>query len=70
MVSSPRVVAAIYDLVLSPGNDYLLRRPYPNRMLQNLNLKAAAVSLGSLSDGTLTAVVEEAKPPKEPKDTA
>ena len=70
LASNPRVVAAIYELALSPGNDYLLRRPYPNRMLQNLNLKAAAVSLGALSDITLRAVVEEAKPPKERKDTA
>ena len=70
LASNPRVVAAIYDLALNPGNHYLLKRPYPNRMLQNLNLKAAAVSLGTLSDATLIAVVEEAKPPKEPKDTA
>ena len=70
LASNPRVVGAIYDLALSPGNDYLLRRPYPNRMLQNLNLKAAAVSLGSLSAATMEAVVVEAKPPKEPKDTA
>lgn len=67
--SNPRIVALIYDLVLA-GNDYLLRQPYPNRMLQNLNIKAAAVSLGALSDATLKAVVEEAKPPKERKDTA
>ena len=70
LASNPRLVAMIYDLVLSPGNDYLLKRPYPNRMLQNLNLKAAAVSLGALSDATLRTVVEEAKPPKEPADTA
>ena len=43
LVSSPRVVGTIYDVALSSGNDYLRRRPYPNRMLQNLNLKAAAV---------------------------
>ena len=70
LFSNPRVVATIYDLALSSGNNYLLRRPYPNRMLQNLNLKAAAVSLGSLSDAAIRAVVEEAKPPKERKDTA
>lgn len=70
LVSNPRVVGKIYDLALTSGNDYMLSRPYPNRMLQNLNLKAAAVSLGSLSDATLSAVVEEAKPPKGPKDTA
>ena len=67
--SNPRLVALIYDLALA-GNDYLLKRPYPNRMLQNLNIKAAAVSLGALSDATLKAAVEEAKPPKERKDTA
>ena len=67
--SNPRIVALIYDLALA-SNEYLLKRPYPNRMLQNLNMKAAAVSLGALSDTTLKAVVEEAKPPKELKGTA
>ncbi len=68
LVSNPRIVAKIYDLALQPGNDYMFRRPYPNRMLQSLNLKAAATSLGTLSDETLARVVEEAKPPKGPQD--
>ncbi len=63
LASNPRIVALIYDLALD-GNDYLLKRPYPNRMLQELNIKAAAMSLGALSDETLKAVVEAAKPPK------
>lgn len=69
LASNPRLIAQIYDLVLA-GNEYLFIRPYPNRMLQNLNIKAAAVSLGTLSDASLKAAVEEAKPPKGPKDTA
>ena len=68
--SNPRLVALIYDLALASGNDYLFKRPYPNRMLQNLNIKAAAASLGALSNATLKSVVAEAKPPKERKDTA
>ena len=69
LASNPRIVAQIYDLALA-GNDYVLKRPYPNRMLQTLNIKAAAVSLGTLSDATLKATVEAAKPPKGPRDTA
>ena len=69
LASNPRIVALIYDLALA-GNDYLLKRPYPNRMLQELNIKAAAMSLGVLSDETLKAVVKAAKPPKGTKDTA
>ena len=65
LASNPRLIAQIYDLALA-GNEYLLIRPYPNRMLQNLNMKAAAVSLGTLSDASLKQTVEEAKPPKEP----
>ena len=64
LASNPRIVASIYDLALA-GNDYLLKRPYPNRMLQALNIKAAAVSLGALSDNSLRSLVEAAKPPKE-----
>lgn len=64
LASNPRIVASIYDLALA-GNEYLLRGRYPNRMLQALNMKAAAVSLGTLSDDALKAAVEEAKPPKE-----
>ena len=68
LAGNARLIAQIYDLALS-GNEYLLyQRPYPNRMLQNLNMKAAAVSLGTLSDASLKQAVEEAKPPKEPKD--
>ena len=69
IASNPRIVALIYDMAMD-GNDYLFKRPYPNRMLQNLNVKAAAVSLGTLTDETLKAVVEEAKPPKEREATA
>ena len=69
LASNPRIVALIYDLALA-GNDYLLKRPYPNRMLQELNIKAAAMSLGALSDETLKAVVEAAKPPKGTMGTA
>ena len=69
LASNPRLIAQIYDLALA-GNEYLFIRPYPNRMLQNLNIKAAAVSLGTLSDASLKQAVEEAKPPKGPKDTA
>lgn len=65
--SNSRLVAMIYDLAIS-DNNYLFKRPYPNRLLQNLNMKAAAISLGALSDNALKAVVEEAKPPKERKD--
>ena len=68
LASNPRIVAYIYDLALR-GNEYLLKRPYPNRMLQALNMKAAAVSLGALPDETLRVAVEEAKPPKGPSDT-
>ena len=67
LASNARLIAQIYDLALA-GNEYLLRRPYPNRMLQNLNIKAAAVSLGTLSDASLKQAVEEAKPPKGTKD--
>ena len=69
LASNPRVVAQIYGTTLA-GNEYILKRPYQNRMLQILNIKAAAVSLGTLSDTTLKMAVEEAKPPKGPKDTA
>ena len=69
LASNPRLIAQIYDLALE-GNEYLFIRPYPNRMLQNLNIKAAAVSLGTLSDASLKQAVEEAKPPKGAKDTA
>ena len=67
LASNPQIVAAIYDMVLA-GDDYLLRRPYPQRMMQTLNMKAAAVSLGTLSDASLRAAVEEAKPPKGTSD--
>ena len=66
--SNPRIVALIYEMAMD-RNDYLFKRPYPNRMLQNLNVKAAAVSLGTLTDETLKAVVGEAKPPKEREGT-
>lgn len=69
LASNPRIVAGIYDLALA-GHDYILNRPYPNRMLQTLNIKAAAVSMGTLPDNTLRAAIEEAKPPKELRDTA
>ena len=69
LASNPRIVASIYDLALTPGNDYLRKRPYPNRMLQALNIKAAAVSLGALTDDSLKAAVEAAKPPKGPSGT-
>ena len=70
LASNPRITASIYDTALKPGNDYLFRRPYPNRMLQALNIRAAARSLGALSDATLRQVVEEAKPPKGTKATS
>ncbi len=69
IASNPRITAEIYDLARIPGNEYLYKRPYPNRMMRNLNLKAATTSLGALSDETLARVVEEAKPPKGPADT-
>ena len=68
LISNSRLTGLIYDMALD-GNEYLLRRPYPNRMLQNLNIKAAAISLGTLSDTALKQVVEAAKPPKEIRET-
>ena len=43
--------------------------PLQETLSEALN-SSATVILGTLSDATLIAVVEEAKPPKEPKDTA
>ena len=65
LLARSKLVAAIYEVFLEPGNEYLRTTKYANEMLASLNLAAAQVSLDFTDMVELREVVEEAKPPKE-----
>ena len=65
LLSRSKLVAAIYEVFLDDGNDYLGSTKYANELLESLNLKAAEVSLDFMDLSELREVVEESKPPKE-----
>ena len=66
LVSRSKLVAAIYEVFLEDGNDYLRMTRYATEMLAALNYMAADVSLDFMDMSELRDIVEEAKPPKEP----
>lgn len=65
LVSRSKLVAAIYEVFLEDGNDYLDDNKYASAMLSTLNYFAADVSLDFMDMSELRDIVEEAKPPKE-----
>ena len=66
LVSRAKLVAAVYEVFLEDGNEYLRATRYANEMLSALNYLAADVSLDFMNMSELRDIVEEAKPPKEP----
>lgn len=64
LISRPRLLAAIYEVFLEDGNDYLRSTKYANELIKGLNLRAASVSFDLMTTEELRQVIEEAKPPK------
>ena len=65
IVSRAKLVAAIYEVFLDDGNDYLGATRYASELMSALNYRAADISLDFMDVTELREVVEEAKPPKE-----
>ncbi|MDE2787155.1 MAG: DUF6339 family protein [Chloroflexota bacterium] len=63
--SNPRLLAAVWDVFLD-GNEHLRTTKDANELMTALNLRAATLSFDFLDYDELRAVVEEAKPKKEP----
>ena len=63
--SNSRLLAAIWDVFLD-GNEHLRTTKDANELMTALNLRAATLSYDFLDYDELRAVVEEAKPKKEP----
>lgn len=66
--SNPQLLAAVWDVFLD-GNDHLRTTKDASELMMALNLRAATMSFDFLDYNELRAVVEAAKPPKEPPDT-
>ena len=66
LASRSKLVAAIYEVFLEDGNDYLSQTKYASEMMSTLNYLAADVSLDFMGVDELRDIVEEAKPPKGP----
>lgn len=66
LASRSKLVAAIYEVFLENGNDYLSMTKYASEMMSTLNYFAADISLDFMDMDELREIVEEAKPPKEP----
>ena len=66
LASRSKLVAAIYEVFLEDGNDYLSQTKYASEMMSTLNYLAADVSLDFMDMDELRDIVEEAKPPKGP----
>ena len=64
LVSRPKLVAALYEVFLEDGNDYLNVTQYGNEMFRALNYRAADVSLDMMELAELRDIVEECQPPK------
>ncbi len=65
LASRSKLVAAVYEVFLEDGNDYLSATRYASEMLSALNYTAADISLDFMDMSELRDIVEEAKPPKE-----
>lgn len=65
LLSRPKFVAALYEVFLEDGNDYLNATRYSNEMFRALNYRAADVSLDMMTLSELRDVVEDCQPPKE-----
>ena len=66
LASRSKLVAAIYEVFLENGNDYLSITKYASEIMATLNYLAADVSLDLMDMNDLRDIVEEAKPPKGP----
>ena len=66
LASRSKLVAAIYEVFLEDGNDYLSQTKYASEMMSTLNYLAADVALDFMDMDELRDIVEEAKPPKGP----
>ena len=67
LASRSKLVAAIYEVFLEDGNDYLSQTKYASEMMSTLNYLAADVSLDFMDMDELRDIVEEAKSPKDRK---
>lgn len=64
LLSRPRLMAAIYEMLLDGDSDHLKTTTYANAFIMALGFRATDMSLDLMDDRELRDVVEEAKPPK------
>ena len=64
LLSRPRLIAAIYEMLLAGDSDHLKTTAYANTFIMALGFRATDVSLDLMDDHELRELVEEAKPPK------
>lgn len=68
LAASPRLLAAVYEVAMEPGNEHLFRKHYANQLLMSLQVRASAVALELMSaDERRTAVREVVPVPRTKK---